>query len=375
MNDWTLKYFPERFRRRDPEACRMAAALMAKEGHHLPTLTVVEKVTRHFVGRYNGMVETMPFEDRPERPGGLISQAGALAIHLGRFQLSGRQVYDISRDTLDLLDGADYRDIPYAMLALPFDSLYLHFGPQDFAIAGRAVEGAILHRYKASVEILFVTESPNGWQDGNFVTQPTAYLYLPLTKANDPDASLAQVVERCVDELRDELMQAGETPESHCSFAGVVTVDRRGAGARKDLDALNVALSQVDRAMSLTVNALLYIMSYPENVHSRWSEGTPGGLACLADGAGRPGKVVEAKTKIIKDGYYKVNFVSAQVGDSHEGEGGGSVKSPHWRRAHWRLQPVGPGRQQRRAILIRPVLVNADKVRQGDEIPGRVNLV
>jgi hypothetical protein len=39
------------------------------------------------------------------------------------------------------------------------------------------------------------------------------------------------------------------------------------------------------------------------------------------------------------------------------GEGGWTV-SPHWRRGHWRWQPCGPGRQERRRAAIPSVLVN-----------------
>ena len=42
-----------------------------------------------------------------------------------------------------------------------------------------------------------------------------------------------------------------------------------------------------------------------------------------------------------------------------EGEGkGGWTVSPHWRRGHWRAQPCGPGRQERRRVAIPSVLVN-----------------
>jgi hypothetical protein len=38
--------------------------------------------------------------------------------------------------------------------------------------------------------------------------------------------------------------------------------------------------------------------------------------------------------------------------------GGGWTVSPHWRRGHWRSQPFGPGRQERRRVAISSVLVN-----------------
>jgi hypothetical protein len=46
------------------------------------------------------------------------------------------------------------------------------------------------------------------------------------------------------------------------------------------------------------------------------------------------------------------------TGSEPHGAGGWTV-SPHWRRGHWRGQPCGPGRQERRQVAIPSVLVNA----------------
>ena len=43
-----------------------------------------------------------------------------------------------------------------------------------------------------------------------------------------------------------------------------------------------------------------------------------------------------------------------------EGNGnGGWTVSPHWRRGHWRWQPCGAGRQERKRVAIPSVLVNS----------------
>jgi hypothetical protein len=46
--------------------------------------------------------------------------------------------------------------------------------------------------------------------------------------------------------------------------------------------------------------------------------------------------------------------------EEKDDNGGGTV-SPHWRRGHWRAQPCGPGRQERRRVAIPAVLVNAHR--------------
>jgi hypothetical protein len=50
-----------------------------------------------------------------------------------------------------------------------------------------------------------------------------------------------------------------------------------------------------------------------------------------------------------------------ETGEGDSDKGGWTV-TPHWRRGHWRWQPCGPGRSERRRIAIPSVLVNAHKL-------------
>jgi hypothetical protein len=57
----------------------------------------------------------------------------------------------------------------------------------------------------------------------------------------------------------------------------------------------------------------------------------------------------------------EVTLYQKEHGEAHEsahGTGGWTV-CPHWRRGHWRSQPCGAGRQERRRVAIPSVLVNA----------------
>jgi hypothetical protein len=56
----------------------------------------------------------------------------------------------------------------------------------------------------------------------------------------------------------------------------------------------------------------------------------------------------------------EVTLYQKEVGEAHapaDGTGGWTV-SPHWRRGHWRSQPCGQGRQERRRVAIPSVMVN-----------------
>ncbi len=55
----------------------------------------------------------------------------------------------------------------------------------------------------------------------------------------------------------------------------------------------------------------------------------------------------------------EVTLYQREPATEHHGAGdGGWTVSPHWRRGHWRWQPCGSGRQERRRLAIPSVLVN-----------------
>lgn len=43
--------------------------------------------------------------------------------------------------------------------------------------------------------------------------------------------------------------------------------------------------------------------------------------------------------------------------------GSGYAVAPHWRRGHFRMQPYGPGRTERKLLFLAPVLIHADQLK------------
>lgn len=375
---WSMRYFPERLRRREPNLCKLATQLLLNQPRRMPTQDIVNRLQRLASDQYNQILGDMPVDVRPMRPAPIMAQIVSLASHYANFHLAGRQVYDISPKIQGLLASADYKDIPCSMLMLPFVAIYLHFGPQPFRIKGGTFEGAFVSRYEDRFQFVFTTTPTVGWQGGNMVTHPTHYLYLSIDIANeDPDASLGEIVAKAIDQDRQRLMDAASLPEQSQQEGGVTILDRRGAGSKEDLENYELAVDSIDQVMNLVISTLIYITAYRENANSRWVEDTPEDLKQRADGAGKPKLVNQAKSKIIEGGYYKAYFVGEHSEHAIELPEDGSAHGvrPHWRTAHWRLQRYGPGLIHRKAVLIAQVLVNAAKLTPGEEAPGRVTRV
>ena len=382
MNDkahWTLKYFPERFRARHQNAYRLVAQQLTGRAHLMPTQEMMDRLQRQQIEDYKAIIDKMPVSQRPLRPTPVLVNVMAPAMHIGKFHVCGRQIYDISPRMLKVLASADYAEVPASMLVLPFPSVYLHFGSQEFTIKGAPFEGALVSLEQGIFEIMLVTTPTAGWQQGNMVTHPIVSLYLPLDLRDvDVDTPLGEVVKAAVAKERKDLSEAAQRPETTKNIDGITLIDRRASGSKQDLENFEIGIASLDAAMNLVVSTIIYITAYHEHVATRWSENTPEDIARAADGAGRPKQVVQAKARIIEGGYYRTHFVGER---SEHGEdeatyrpGNGGIV-PHWRRAHWRMQVCGVGRPDRKVVLVPRVLVNADQLADKTEIPGRISRI
>ncbi|NOG39797.1 MAG: hypothetical protein HND43_10460 [Armatimonadetes bacterium] len=375
--EYSTRYFPERLRRRSAELCKLAAKRLATAPNHMPTIDVLRSLQNNATEQYNRILDTLPFEQRPIRPSPILAEMVSLASHYGRFYLAGRHIYDVGPRMREILAGADYREVPASMLVLPFHTIYLHFGPQPFTIKGAPFEGAFVTIYMRRMQIVFTTAPTTGYMTGNAITHPTQYLYLPLDLTDaDIDTPLGDIVQHAVAGERENLAHNASRPEQTLRDEnGVVVVDRRGTASQEDLENFNLAIQSLDDAMRLVINTIIFVMAYRNNVEIHWSEGTPDTISRVADGDGRPKKVVEAKAAAVEGGYYKTHYVGDRFEYAAEGEATGEGVAPHWRRAHWRIQRFGEGLSQRKVILIKQVLVNAAKLTAGDLPPGRITTI
>jgi hypothetical protein len=74
--------------------------------------------------------------------------------------------------------------------------------------------------------------------------------------------------------------------------------------------------------------------------------------------AERASRLLDAEISLLG---FEQDVVLHDHHQSHASDSGadGGTRRPHWRRGHFRRQPVGPARSERKLIFIRPVLVNA----------------
>ncbi|MBX3755356.1 hypothetical protein [Ralstonia pickettii] len=377
---YSTRYFPERFRLVFPAESSRAAQMLRAAPIPMPTHDMFASLQRQIAETYNKDISKVPFEQRPARPTPVMGQVLSLAFAYGKFYVAGRQIYDVGPKMQAVLVGADYREVPVSMLMLPFSTVYLHFGPQKFTIKVAAFEGAIVSQYKGLFEIHLCTSQGPSYLNGGRFVYPAHYLYLTFDASEyPPDTPLGDVVADAVRKEKEELAKRSKEPAEQIALDGVVVADRRAQGAQEDLENYSIAIQNVDDAMRLVVNALIFVTAYKEHVATSWTSDTPSEIAAVAEGSNKPKARQDARQKLLADGYYKVNFVGSGFdfggcGEESEASPEAGVR-PHWRRAHWRIQRYGEGRQETKMVLIRQVLVNADKLGSDQQLPGRISTI
>ncbi len=82
----------------------------------------------------------------------------------------------------------------------------------------------------------------------------------------------------------------------------------------------------------------------------------------------RSRKAAKAALAALRAFGYEVTYLVPPMPATEDGAGDRSV-APHWRRAHWRRQRYGAGRERVRLIRIPAVLVRKDR---GEPEMGRI---
>lgn len=123
----------------------------------------------------------------------------------------------------------------------------------------------------------------------------------------------------------------------------------------KNVKTTKYASPQTEKIIRIAINSLLIHLYEPELVVA---DSRP-----LSKGVG----FASSKKQPLPPTWIGKTFkrVSEKFANRSVGSPGGCKDiRPHWRRGHWRSQPVGPGRAERRVLWIKPVYVNASTVLQ-----------
>jgi hypothetical protein len=295
------------------------------------------------------------------------------AAQCAHFEVSGRQIFDFSKDVTELFKNTDVNDCTLQNLHLPYPSQYIRFGPQQDTwtdmggirecfdgafislIEMKGDDGSPLNKGRETHRINFVLTTIR--EDGS---RPNLPHFSGEVAAEDMGLS-------AFDALHNAISQSIEVSK-------IAATEMPSDGGRNQAREEGLK-NMLARVTPLLVNAMFYLENPPVEPTPRPSPGTP--KEWVEDWERLPqGKQNALRKKIASQGHTIVHLVTSgrnskdcQADQPTED----ARRSAHWRRGHWREQAHGPALSLRKRILIRPMMINAKGMDPVD-VPGHVYL-
>ncbi|MEK8034186.1 hypothetical protein AACH06_25450 [Ideonella sp. DXS29W] len=263
--------------------------------------------------------------------------SNALEMAVRKWFSAGEQIFDLSAVSAMFLT-SDALRTPIGRLKLPFESLFVHWGPHleiQSPLSGRYIEGC------------YVCRDPLGLLDLTFVCS------LPDSTPWDERSLLANVVVDCEGayglmlEMDDEGTIGDRAMESmEPGFA-----DEAG---------INRWIGYIRPAVNMLANCLCYLSSPKSEVVESFPPDAPARLVKQAT-TGTPRERARGASKLNALGFRTVHLCGQQLAASLSMRPGSKEMPAHWRKGHWWPARIGKGRAEIRMDWRSGVVVNAGK--------------
>lgn len=318
----------------------------------------------------------------------------SLFVLFDQFQRCGRQIFDIPPILSEMFRNTDVENVPIDMLHSPYESFFLHFGPQDDLELEEnwSVDGAyITHMPKSKLLQVVLVARPKDdaavrlWHS---TPEPCyAFVFDESTATMDVGMALDTVLSAKLAEYDKQIAGGNAEMEANLKRARG-ELESRGVDLSKYQISARVAegaakRAQVEKkrfpvfreALRLVINSICYLTAYPEDSDSVWPDDTPVALRTKAVSSNEK-EAKRAKSKLEALGYSAVHTCGQYYRQKEPGlnESTGQTVKRHWRKGHWLRQFHGEGRLLRKLQWRMPRLINRH-LNPDDPVDGHIYMV
>ena len=304
------------------------------------------------------------------------------------FQRSGRNIFSIAPGLQELLNHTAVGNIRWEDIKLPYAGIYLHFGP------GTNVELPLdAYEHKHDLEEQLADAGNRYYLDGAFVRLAMSNaLDIGLTFRDHRETFTGSVpvtkdFRFPIVPLTLDFNGAGEAGQGRTFDEAVISFadiwDAKGVpgelayGKMRELlakDDFSYESEQeqyqlFDKALMLIVNSLCYLTLAERQVRTGTTSDQADELLAKIRQAKNKQRKQPLAEKLAKLSYSTVRFCGENIIANGPLPAGVGSMIPHWRRGHWRKQPVGSGRTETKLLWIQPTIVRRDK---GEPAQGHV---
>lgn len=305
-----------------------------------------------------------------------FTEALHLAAFYADFYSAGRNIFEFPSALTTMFSRTDITDIPLDLIRLPYRALYLSFGPQDALEVdpGWYADGAYVSMLgdRSAIQFALTCAPKDRDQYSRWQEHPEPVYVQAITK-DRMSIGVGEAAELVFSDqlasLRKQMEKPGALPE------GLVDATPKYASA--ELQRIHSRYAAWQGMLRLVVNALAYLSAYPDDIDTRWPQGTPQNLFLLTqDGTFKQKR--NATSKLAELGYSEIHFCGRRVREqstARSANGGDPSRTATWVRGHWKRQPYGPESSLRKLIWRMPVLRNAEFAAEGQVETGHIYLV
>ncbi len=323
------------------------------------------------------------YADRYDHPSFVMNTEIALSQSYDAFVHDGKQIFQFPQGLTSLFEKTDVDEIPLNEIKTPYHSQYLYFGRQERLEieAGWFVDGAYVQSTNNPGDLI-ITLTAGTLDQSQYKKWPIkAEPYFTQSLIGIPTKTLAEAIHEKTEEeirlLEEHRAASADNPKVNFRYEGsdeihtATSVSVRNDKKRIEIEKRRFAVYK--NTLHLVVNALCYITAYPDDIRAAWPEGTPNSLKQQFNN-GTAKEKIKASSRLASLGYSPVHICgkhfNATTEKDHSSGDESEARATHLRRGHWRRQPIGPGRLERKMIWIKPHLVGFHN--DGDDLLGHI---
>lgn len=305
-----------------------------------------QKLSKHFEKAIKPVIASaeLPYESKIDR----LQYADELFDFLTSYITFGENIFHIREKLVDMLSLTDVSEVRISDINLPFESFYIHYGQRGINLFDNF---QFIGSYISKFDIFGDESKVLGFLH---VASKVPFLY-------PPDSTEKVVFEKEI--------YFFETLEYLPLEINTVKENYNSSWKDKSVNELPTAVREkwqpyIFDIYNLVINTLLYLSYVPDDIRYKFSDNTPKKIVDKIHRAKDNGidNVVErTESKASSMGYKKVRFVGEKVASNFRESKDGNSPSAHWRRGHWRRQPVGKNKSDKNLIWIKPTLVGTNK--------------
>ncbi|AZN67180.1 hypothetical protein DX910_01480 [Acinetobacter haemolyticus] len=292
----------------------------------------------------------------------LVESERVLATAYCRYIATGKQIFQLSKQLTEMLKQTNNDDIQIDTLKIPYNSIYLYFGPQDDLVLenGWLVDGAYIESRGERGSFKFtLTCVPLDIENSKLWFLEKEPCYSQDIVETYQGEQLKDVIARVYTDTINAISSTKpiQAIEEVSSETGIKIIDISEDNAIERLYAEEKKFPVYESALRLIINALCYVTNYKEDIEYKFTDDVP---EILINNTLTSKQSKKLEEKLINDGYRKVYIcgekLSNQINSSATQRSSIEV---HWRRGHWRKQPYGEKRELTKLIWIMPMLIGA----------------